>query len=283
MSSISLDAAETPIELLAASLTKWFDLSVHYAVAFSGGVDSAVVASAAALSGADAIMVTAQSASVSAVELADVQRLVADRMLPHLFLETKEVDLPAYRENDLRRCYHCKSELYSQIRNRFPQSVVVSGTNADDLSDYRPGLTAAAEHFVRSPLAELGLGKKEVRRLATYWQLHVADKPASPCLASRIAYGVTVTAERLTMIEQAEAVIRNLGLRELRVRLHADDIARIEVASEQISLLAQDSIRAPLVSALRELGFRRITLDLEGFRSGSMNEVYGIEGVISKQ
>ena len=188
MSSISLDAAETPIELLAASLTKWFDLSVHYAVAFSGGVDSAVVASAAALSGADAIMVTAQSASVSAVELADVQRLVADRMLPHLFLETKEVDLPAYRENDLRRCYHCKSELYSQIRNRFPQSVVVSGTNADDLSDYRPGLTAAAEHFVRSPLAELGLGKKEVRRLATYWQLHVADKPASPCLASRIAY-----------------------------------------------------------------------------------------------
>lgn len=261
---------------LASLLEAWFASDRHYAIALSGGVDSAVVAKAASNSSANAVVVTARSESVSAAELADVQLLLGQLALPHRFLETDEVRDPRYQANDHRRCYFCKTFLFESVRKRYPDSVIVTGTNVDDLSDYRPGLVAAKENDVRAPLAELGIGKSQVRQLAAGWELSVADKPASPCLASRIAYGVSVTAERLAMVEQAEALLREMGLREFRVRLHSDDIARIEVAPEVMSRFMQAETRERLVSQFAEIGFRFVALDLAGFKSGSLNPVYQI-------
>ena len=153
----------------------------------------------------------------------------------------------------------------------------MTGTNADDLHDYRPGLVAAAEYQVRAPLTELGFGKSIVRGLAQFWNLPIADKPASPCLASRIAYGVEVTSERLAMIEQAEQWLRSHGLIEFRVRLHAGELARIEVPVEAISRLASDPLRVALLAQLKSLGFRFVTLDISGFASGSLNQLIQID------
>ncbi len=153
----------------------------------------------------------------------------------------------------------------------------MTGTNADDLSDYRPGLVAAEEASVRAPLAELGFGKPQVRRLAEFWQLHLADKPASPCLASRIAHGIQVTPARLHRIEQAEEFLRAEGLIEFRVRLQADDLARIEVSEDALVQLIVPETRRRLTAALHGFGFRYVTLDLDGFRSGSLNPVFHIQ------
>lgn len=274
------DAVEPAVAQLAERLLAWFveqhQPDVAYAVALSGGVDSAVVAQGAALSGCPAVAVTATSASVSAVERSDASQLAARMGLAHHWIEPNELDDPAYQRNDLRRCYFCKSRLYSAISQRFPQHQIVSGTNHDDLGDYRPGLEAASESDVQAPLAELGIGKKQVRQLAHYWQLDVADKPASPCLASRVAYGVAVTPDRLQRIEKAEQLLRDLGWNEFRVRLHADEVARLEVPPHSIAQLAAVDVRTRLVEQLKQLGFRYVTLDLEGFRSGSLNPVFQI-------
>ena len=152
-------------------------------------------------------------------------------------------------------------------------AVILSGANLDDLGDYRPGMLAASEHRVRSPLAECGLGKADVRRLAAHWNLPVWDKPATPCLSSRLAYGESVTPERLAMIDRAEQFLRRQGLGTLRVRYHQGDLARIEVPAEAIERLCQGELRAALVAELTRLGFNYVTLDLEGFRSGSQNRV----------
>jgi uncharacterized protein len=250
-------------------------------VAFSGGVDSTVVAKAAQLSlGPRAVAVTGTSASLAAGELEEAVALARLIGIRHEVLPTDEFSDSAYLANAPDRCYHCKSELYTQLDGlaaRFAVAAVLNGANLDDRGDYRPGMIAAAEHRVCSPLLECGLSKDEVRRLAAHWELPVWDKPASPCLSSRIAYGEEVTPERVGMIDRAEQVLRSLGLRELRVRYHRGDLARLEVPVEALPRLASPEIRERLVDELKQLGFKYVTLDLEGFRSGSLNQVLTIE------
>ncbi|MEZ6136313.1 MAG: ATP-dependent sacrificial sulfur transferase LarE [Pirellulaceae bacterium] len=264
-------------EQLACQLVSWFLSDRSYAIALSGGVDSAVVAQAAALASVPAIAITARSPSVAQRELNDAQLVIAQTGLEHVIIDTREVQDHNYQRNDARRCYFCKSQLFSAIQQRFPLHTIVTGTNLDDLSDYRPGLQAASESSVRSPLAELSITKQQVRVLAEHWQLPLADKPASPCLASRIAHGVPVTAERLAMVENAEEFLRKQGLIEFRVRLHAEDLARIEVSQDALLQLASPETRQQLTQELHALGFRYITLDLDGFRSGSLNPLFQIQ------
>jgi uncharacterized protein len=248
------------------------------AVAFSGGVDSAVVAMAAHLAlGENAVAVTGVSASLAQGELEEARRVAELIGIRHVALDTEEFANPAYLQNAPDRCYHCKTELYTQmggVAERLGVAIIVNGANVDDRGDWRPGMKAAAEHEVLSPLAECGLTKTEVRELAAFWNLPVADKPAAPCLSSRIAYGEEVTPERLHMIDQAEQFLRSLGLREVRVRYHRGDLARLEVPSEAIERLCSAEIRAALSSHLHELGFKFIAIDLDGFRSGSLNSLH---------
>jgi uncharacterized protein len=250
-------------------------------VAFSGGIDSTVVAKAAYVALGDrAVAVTADSPSVARAEIDDARRLARQIGIEHRVIRTEEFDNPAYVRNDGTRCYHCKSELYTQIERLLPDlgpAVVCSGANLDDRGDYRPGLTAASEHDVRHPLQEAGFTKTDVRALAQVWGLPTWDKPASPCLSSRMAVGVQVTRERTARVEAAEIYLRSLGLRECRVRLHEGELARIEVPASEIARLADPACRGGLVRRLKELGFRFVTLDLEGFRSGSLNELVSLE------
>lgn len=272
-------------QALAARLVAWFGESEFqdslFAVALSGGVDSAVVSKAAYLSGRSCVAVTSDSPSVAQREIEDAREVARMVGIEHRVLQTRELDDPDYRANDGRRCYHCKTNLFRSIALAYPGAIILTGTNKDDLGDYRPGLLAARESGVRAPLAELGIDKQMLRGLAEAWGLPVASKPASPCLSSRLAYGVEVTAERLARVEQAEALLRKMGLRDCRVRLHADELARIEVSEEAIVSLTLRDHRESLVAALKQLGFRYVTLDLEGFRSGSLNEVFQIQSVRS--
>jgi uncharacterized protein len=251
------------------------------AVAFSGGIDSTVVAKAAFLAlGGRAVAVTADSPSVARTEIEDARRLAAMIGIRHQLVQTEEFADPDYVRNDGTRCYFCKSELYSQIETLLPKlgvSVICSGANLDDQGDYRPGLKAAAEHAVRHPLQEAGFTKADVRALARAWELPTWDKPASPCLSSRLAPGVEVTTERTYRVEQAEAYLRELGYRECRVRLHHGELARIEVPPGELTRLADPEIRQELVDRLKEFGFQFVTLDMEGFRSGSLNTLVSLE------
>ncbi len=250
------------------------------AVALSGGVDSAVVAKAAHLAlGSDAVAITADSPSVTRRDLTEARRVAEFIGIRHVVIGTDEFSKPDYTRNDGRRCYHCKSELYDRIlelRSQLGFDVICSGANQDDLGDYRPGLQAAAERGVRHPLQEAGFGKSVVRQLANLWSLPVRDKPASPCLSSRIAPGVAVTMERTARIEAAETILRDLGIADCRVRLHDGELARIEVPLEAIAALAAPDLRRRLCEQMRGLGFRFITLDLEGLRSGSLNELIDV-------
>jgi uncharacterized protein len=251
------------------------------AIAFSGGVDSAVVAKAAALVlGQRAVAVTAVSPSLAAEER-ELARAVARQIgIRHVELPTAELARPGYVQNAPDRCYHCKTELYTELKRHLPElgvQAIVNGANADDLGDWRPGMRAAAEHEVHSPLAECGIGKARVRELARDWNLPVWDKPASPCLASRIAYGEAVTPQRLAMIEEAERFLAQYGFRPLRVRYHGGDLARIEVPLEALPRLCDEAVRQAICEELRRLGFQFITLDLAGFRSGSLNRLLSLE------
>ncbi len=244
-------------------------------VAYSGGVDSSLLATVAdQVLGSSSLAVTAVSASLAERELRAATALAEARGWNHALVRTREADREEYARNDPDRCYWCKTELFEMLNPiaRARGARVVVGTNVDDLGDRRPGLRAARESRVRAPLVEAGLTKKEVRELAASLGLPTADKPASPCLASRFAYGVRVTPEALRRVEGAEEVVRALGFREFRVRDHGD-LARIEVPPAEIALAAKR--REEIASALIELGFRYVTLDLVGFRSGSMNEVLG--------
>jgi uncharacterized protein len=247
------------------------------AVAFSGGVDSAVVAKAAQLAlGEAAVAVTGTSDALAAGELEAARDLASLIGIRHVVISTDEFANPEYVANKPDRCYHCKTELYSQLgslRERLGVDVVVNGANADDLGDYRPGMRAANEHNVESPLAVCGLSKQEVRQLAAAWDLPVADKPATPCLSSRVAYGLNVTPERLARIDRAEQYLRSLGFHELRVRFHADDMARIEVPVAEIGQLCDPIVRASIVAEFEQLGFKFVTLDLAGFRSGGFTKL----------
>lgn len=247
-------------------------------VAYSGGVDSALLASVAHdVLGDRALAVTAVSPSLARRERDAAARLAKTFGWTHVEIETAELDRPEYVRNDPDRCYWCKTELFEVLEPlaREQGALVLVGTNADDLSDHRPGTRAARENNVRAPLAEVGLTKDEVRSLSKMKGLPTAEKPASPCLASRFAYGVEVTRQGLARIDAAEELIRSLGVEVLRVRDHGD-LARIEVPPEHIADVV--AARERIEAGLKELGFVYVTVDLTGFRSGAMNEVLPTPG-----
>ena len=244
-------------------------------IAFSGGVDSAYLAIAAHSVLADrALAVTADSPSYPDTHRQLALSIARDFALAHELIQTAELDRPEYRANPSNRCYYCKDELYSQLtamaRDR-GFAVVIDGNNADDRGDYRPGRQAAREHGVRSPLDEADLTKDEIRQLAREAGLASWDEPASACLSSRIPYGQEVTDDRLRQIERAEAVLRDLGFRIFRVR-HHDIVARLEIARAEMPRALDPDINAALVSRLKALGYQYVSLDLQGYRTGSLNE-----------
>ena len=271
----------TSIEAQRDRLLQCIEKLGSCAVAFSGGVDSAVVAKAAQVAvGKHAVAVTGVSASLASGELAEACAVAEQIGIRHEILQTGELKNPDYTENSPRRCFYCKSELYTQMQQKLGEwevTSILNGANLDDLGDYRPGLEAAAEWNVQSPLAECGMRKEDVRRLAGYWKLPIWNKPATPCLSSRVAYGEEVTPERLAMIDSAEKFLRDAGYGTVRVRYHAGDLARVEVPVDRIDQLANATERQRLIVKLQKIGFRYICLDLEGFRSGSQNLVLASE------
>jgi uncharacterized protein len=253
------------------------------AVAFSGGLDSTVLAKAAQLALGDrAVAVTGSSASLAVGELEQCQELARQIGIRHQVIQTGELSNPEYQKNAPDRCYHCKTELFTRleaIARQMDVAVVADGSNWDDHGEHRPGLQAARDQKVRSPLAECGLTKSEIRTLALHWGLPTWDKPAMPCLSSRIAYGESVTPERLAMIDKAERFLRDRGFKPLRVRYHKGDVARIEVAPDALARFAEPQFRREVIEHFRAAGFKYVTLDLEGFRSGSLNAVIPVESL----
>jgi uncharacterized protein len=253
------------------------------AIAFSGGLDSTVLAKAARLSLGDrAVAVTGASESLASGELDQCRELARQIGIRHEVIHTEELANPEYQKNRSDRCYHCKTELFTrveQIAQQMNVAVVADGSNRDDHGEHRPGLQAARDRRVRSPLSECGFTKAEIRALAAHWELPTWDKPATPCLSSRIAYGEEVTGERLAMIDQAERFLRERGLQPLRVRYHKGDMARIEVSPEATARFLDPQFRREVVARLRSVEFKYVSLDLEGFRSGSMNAVLPAESL----
>ena len=245
-------------------------------VAYSGGVDSAYLALIAAQElGESAVSILGVSPSVSEVQRAEAAAIAAKFKLNFQIIQTDELENPNYRANPTNRCYFCKTELYGKLSAlAFERGIefILDGTNADDVGDYRPGRQAAEEKNVRSPLVEVGLTKSEIRMLSRQHELPTWDKPASPCLSSRIAYGVPVTIERLSKVERGEAVLRKLGFREFRVRVH-DELVRLEIAPGELAKALNIETAEHLANEFKKIGFRYVTLDLEGFRSGAMNEI----------
>jgi pyridinium-3,5-biscarboxylic acid mononucleotide sulfurtransferase len=243
-------------------------------IGYSGGVDSVYLASAALTTlGADRVLaVTGLSPSLAATQRRTATDCAASLGLPHLEVRTYEMASPGYVANAPSRCYFCKDELWARlsvVAREQGLETVIDGANADDASDHRPGSRAAREHGVRSPLQEAGLTKAEIRTLSKRAGLRTWDEPASPCLASRLTYGLAVTTERLAQVEEAEAVLRGLGLREFRVRHHGP-AARIEVAPAELDHAA--AVLLTVVGRIRALGFTRVLLDVEGYRRGALNE-----------
>lgn len=242
-------------------------------VAYSGGVDSTLVLRVAYEQlGKEAVAVTAVSPSLAQSDLKDAQSVAGQIGVEHTLLPSGETDDPRYRKNDPQRCYYCKTNVYEALighAGREGYSWILDGTNADDLGDHRPGLRAAREHGVRSPLQECGIGKEEIRAWARELGLPNWDRPANACLSSRIPYGSAVTPEKLAQVEAAEAALRALGFAEFRVRHHGQ-VARIEIAKEELAHAVAQA--GAITTGIRATGFLYVTLDLAGFRSGSMNE-----------
>lgn len=248
-------------------------------VAFSGGVDSSYVAYVATGElGNRALCVTGESPSLSAHQREETATLVARFGFRHEIIPTHEIDDPRYNANASDRCYFCKAELYGKLAPLAEArgfAVVVDGSTTDDLGDYRPGRKATAEHAVRSPLVEVGMSKREVRELSRRAGLPTWDKPASPCLSSRIAYGTPVTIERLRTVDSGEDIMRAMGFREFRVR-HHDQLVRLEISPAELDRALAREVIDELARRFRALGFRYVTLDLHGFRTGAMNEILKI-------
>ena len=243
-------------------------------VAFSGGVDSSVVAALAARSlGSRALAITAVSPALATGELTGAQEVARAIGIKHEVVRTNELARAGYVANGQDRCYHCKTELYDRLgalaRAR-GYAVTLSGANADDLGDWRPGLTAAAEHAVRHPLLEAGVGKEAVRAIARELRVPSADKPASPCLASRLPYGTRVAPETLAQVDRAEQALKKLGYRVLRVR-HYGDLGKVQLAEDELPRALASTGRAEVIAAVRGAGYRRAEIDEQPFRSGSLN------------
>ena len=245
-------------------------------VAYSGGTDSAFLAATASeILGNKALSVTAKSPSLAPAELRDAGALAEKLGLNHRVIETHEVERDDYAANNPDRCFFCKDELYTYLSDFAKDeeyAVIANGTNIDDLGDFRPGISAAKQYGVRSPMVEANLTKSEIRHLSEGMNLPTWDKPAQACLSSRIPYGTMVTVEALTQIAEAEEYLHSLGIRQLRVR-HHDTVARIEVEPEDFLTLSSEEVRTEVVSKFREIGYSYVTLDLQGFRSGSLNEI----------
>jgi pyridinium-3,5-biscarboxylic acid mononucleotide sulfurtransferase len=244
-------------------------------VAFSGGVDSTFLLWAAhRVLGERALAVTGRSESVASGQMEEARQLAKEIGARHVVLDTEELQNPLYVQNPTNRCYHCKTELFTKLEafaSREGIRWIVEGSNLDDLRDYRPGMQAAVEHGVRSPLKEAELTKAEIRALSKEAGLPTWDKPAMPCLSSRIPYGMFVSPEKLAMIDRSEAYLRSLGFRDLRVRHHGT-VARIELPPSDFPKLLAGDVAADVARKLQEFGFKFVTLDLQGFRSGSLNE-----------
>jgi uncharacterized protein len=249
-------------------------------VAYSGGVDSAYLAWAAHRAlGAGMLAVIADSPSLARTQLSDAVAFASEQGIPLEAISTSEVDRPEYIRNDGQRCFQCKDELFAvmeKLRAARGFDAIAYGVNLDDQGDFRPGQQAAQQHHVAAPLLQAGLTKQEIRELARQAGLRIWDKPASACLSSRIEYGRPVTREALEVVERGEDAIRALGFRQFRVRHHGD-IARIEIAREEMERALNPAMAAQFTTIFKALGFKFVTLDLEGFRSGSMNSLLPAE------
>jgi uncharacterized protein len=245
-------------------------------VAFSGGVDSSYVALVATQElKADALCVMGISPSVAVTEREMAENIAKEFGFNFKKIQTAELDNPDYQANPTNRCYFCKTELYGKLTSIATEQgikYILDGSNTDDVSDYRPGREAAKENNVRSLLIEVGLSKDEVRELSRKQNLPTWDKPASPCLSSRIAYGIPVSIERLGKVERGEKILRDLGFREFRVRYH-DELVRLEIAPNEMERALPKQMIDRLADSFRNLGFRYVTLDLHGYRTGAMNEI----------
>jgi uncharacterized protein len=260
----------------AARLRGILGASGRLLIAYSGGIDSAFLAWTAHQALGDQMRaVIADSASLARTHLQDAIAFAREHSIPLEVVETKELENPDYSRNDASRCFHCKDELFTVFEQYCAEhefNAIAYGVNADDQGDFRPGQQAAKEHQVLAPLLEAQLTKSEIRELARQAGLRVWDKPASACLSSRIEYGRAVTPEALQAVEQGEDFLRSLGFREFRVRHHGD-IVRIEIAREELPRALSAEMARELTAAFKRLGFKFVTLDLEGFRSGSMNQL----------
>jgi uncharacterized protein len=245
-------------------------------VAFSGGVDSSYVALVATQElSENALCVMGLSPSVAQIEREGAEKIALDFGFNYQTLQTEELDNPNYQANPTNRCYFCKTELYGKLSTFAREKnieFILDGSNLDDTGDYRPGREAAKENNVRSLLIEAGLSKQEIRELSRLHNLPTWDKPASPCLSSRIAYGVPVSIERLGKVERGEKILRDFGFREFRVRIHGE-LVRLEIAAEEMERALPKQMIDRLADSFRQLGFRYVTLDLHGYRTGAMNEI----------
>ncbi len=257
-------------------LIEYFKDLGSVAVAFSSGVDSTflVYAASEAIPG-KVIAITASSALFPAREKTESQEFCAKHNIEQLVLEVDELSVPGFCENPSNRCYICKKDLFTRIIEAAKSrgmAAVVEGSNLDDEGDYRPGLLAIKELKVKSPLREIGFTKSEIREISKELGLHTADKPSFACLASRIPYDEIITAKKLAMVEKAEQLLLDEGFKQFRVRLHSGDVARIELLKEDISRMLSEDLRLRIYDSFKEYGFSYVSLDLRGYRTGSLNE-----------
>jgi pyridinium-3,5-biscarboxylic acid mononucleotide sulfurtransferase len=268
--------------LLDAKQTKLFSVLRgldRVMVAYSGGADSAYLAWAAHQAlGANALAVTADSASIPQSHKRDAEAFVRQFGIPHEYIETREFENPDYLKNDPNRCFHCKDELFTRLeevgRERGIPNIIY-GVNADDLGDYRPGQNAAGLHKVKAPLVDAGLRKAEIRELSRMAGLPTWDRPASACLSSRIPYGTPVTIENIKTVERGEEEVKALGFRQFRVRYHGE-LVRLEIARDELGRALTPDMARQFTGIFKALGFKYVTLDLEGYRQGSLNEVLNL-------